>query len=322
VLSLFLIRSGLLVFLFLLPLGFIGFGWGPKTLWAGLGLAILGNCVLCLGLGLIAGVPAGSLLWDIFYFAAMTTAFAWLILPLDGNSSRIPGAYRLALASSLGALIYIALFFRSLNDEVFYESMSNIVAFIFSLQQGNAGLAQDAMQDQQNIEAIFEIIKNVIIRGGALFSSVFIFLINRQISVFLIRLFGGPRRTNVFLGFFAHQRVLWVLAAAGLLIPVALLFRWTVPEIILWNIVTLCVMMYLAQGLGILMYLVSKPNFPVLVRFLLPILLVVLLFSPGINAVLLGIIVLLGIAENWVSFRALKIKSLSETGGPSSTPGE
>jgi hypothetical protein len=310
-----------MVFLFLLPLGFIGFGWGPKTLWTGLGFAILGNCILCLGLGLIYGIPAGTLLWDIFYFTAMATAFAWLILPLDGNSSRIPGAYRLAMGSSLGTLVFIALFFRSLNDQAFYELMGNQIAFILSLYQGST-VTQNAMQDQQNVETVFEIVKNIILRGGALFSAVFIFLINRQISVFLIRLFGGPRRVNVLMGFFVHQKLLWALAAAGLLIPVSLLFRWTVPEIILWNIVTLCVMMYLAQGLGILMYLVSRPNFPVLVRFLLPVLLVVLLFSPGINAVLLGIIVLLGIAENWVSFRALKIKSLSETGGSSPTPGE
>jgi hypothetical protein len=310
-----------MVFLFLLPLGFIGFGWGPKTLWAGLGFAILGNCLLCIFQGLIAGVPASALLWDIFYFTAMAAAFAWIILPLDAKSSRIPGAYRLALASLLGALVFIALFFRSLNDQAFYESMSNMMAFVFSLQQ-NTELAQNAVQDQQRIEAIFETVKNVIIRGGALFSSIFIFLINRQISVMLIRVFGGPRRTNVFMGFFAHQKLLWALGAAGLLIPLASLFQWTVLGIILWNIATLCAMMYLAQGLGIVIYFMSQPNFPSLVRFLLPVLLVILFFSPGINAVLLGIIVLLGIAENWVSFRALKIKSLPETRGPSSTPGE
>jgi hypothetical protein len=316
---LFFIRSGLLVFLFLLPLGFIGYGWGPKTLWSGLIYAVLGNCIICLGLGLIAGIPVSSLLWDILYFTTMSTAFAWIILPFDENSSRIPGAYRLALGSSLGALIFIALFYRLTNSDSFYEDISNQLAFLLSLYQP---ANSDLMQNPQNIEAVFELMKNIIIRGGALFSAVLLLLINRQISIFLIRLFGGPRRANIFLNFYTHQKLLWALGAAALLIPVTSLLRLTAVGIILWNIITLCVMMYLAQGLGIIAYFLSKKDFPAFVRFLLPVMIVILIFSPGINAVLVGIIALLGIAENWVSFRTLKIRSLSETSGPSSTPGE
>jgi hypothetical protein len=318
-LCLFFIRSGFLVFLFLLPLGFIGYGWGPKTLWAGLGFAVLGNCVLCLGMGLIAGIPAGSLLWDILYFTTMGTAFAWIILPFDESSSRMPGAYRLALGSALCTLVFIALFFRSIDNESFYEGMGNQLALILSLYQP---ASTDAAQNSQNIEAIFELMKNIIIRGGALFSAVMLLFINRQISILLIRLFGGPRRANIFLNFYAHQKLLWVLAAAALLIPVTSLLSWTGLGIILWNIITLCVMMYLAQGLGIIIFFASKKEFPAFLRFLLPIVIVVLVFSPGVNAVLLGIIALLGIVENWVSFRPLKIRSLPEASGPSSTPGE
>jgi hypothetical protein len=44
-------------------------------------------------------------------------------------------------------------------------------------------------------------------------------------------------------------------------------------------------------------------------------LVILLVFSPGINAAALGVLVLLGIAENWVPFRAPK------PDGGSSTPG-
>jgi hypothetical protein len=169
---------------------------------------------------------------------------------------------------------------------------------------------------------IFELTKNVILRGGALFLAIMLLLVNRQISILLIRLFGGPRRANIFLTFYTHQKLLWALAVSGILIPITSLLSLTVVEIILWNIVTLCVMMYLAQGLGIIIYFVSQKKFPAFLRFLLPVLIVILIFFFVLNVVFLCFTVLLGFVENWVSFRPLRIRSLSETGGPSSTPGE
>jgi hypothetical protein len=44
-------------------------------------------------------------------------------------------------------------------------------------------------------------------------------------------------------------------------------------------------------------------------------LIILVIFSPGINALALAALVLLGIAENWLPLRALK------TDGPASTPG-
>jgi hypothetical protein len=100
----------------------------------------------------------------------MSTAFAWTILPFDENSCRISGTNRLVLGSSLGTLVFIALFFRSINNEPFYEDISSQLSFILSLYQpANA----DATQ---NIAAIFELIKNVILRGGALFSAIILLL--------------------------------------------------------------------------------------------------------------------------------------------------
>jgi hypothetical protein len=54
---------------------------------------------------------------------------------------------------------------------------------------------------------------------------------------------------------------------------------------------------------------------PPLKRLFLNILVVALVFSPGVNAAALGVLTLLGIAENWVPFRAPK------PDGKSSTPG-
>jgi hypothetical protein len=111
-------------------------------------------------------------------------------------------------------------------------------------------------------------------------------------------------------------RFIWVLSVSLFLVIAMRILKWTVPEIILWNILTLCAILYLAQGLGILQHITAAPGMPPFLRLALSLLFFILIFSPGINAVVLGLVTLLGIAETWVSFRTPK------TDGPSSTPGE
>jgi len=99
-----------------------------------------------------------------------------------------------------------------------------------------------------------------------------------------------------------------------MLVVLSRVARLVVPEIILWNILVLCIILYCAQGLGILQFFLSRPTVPVFLRFFLTVVLIILIFSPAVNAVLLIGIVILGIAENWAPFRAPK------PNGPPSTP--
>jgi hypothetical protein len=84
-------------------------------------------------------------------------------------------------------------------------------------------------------------------------------------------------------------------------------------EIAGWNILTLCVILYLAQGGGIVVFFLAR--LPPGMRFALNVGIFVLILSPGVNVVLLGLLILLGIAENWAPFRASKLN------GPPPTPG-
>ena len=322
IICLFFIRSGLATLVFLLPLGFIGYGWGPRTLWSGLLFAFLGNVFLTLSLGFSAGIPGTDMVWDILYFSVTAAAFAWIILPLDTENiflsriAGIPGPYRLAIGALLCTFIFIGLFLKTLGNESFYESIRGQIEMIASLYwSGNSAETQKTLLESLDIDRIIEVVRDMIIRGGALFSSLVILFVNRQLSIFLIRLFGGPRRKNVFMDFHVNHRIIWFLSFSVLLLLASNAFSWTVFSILLWNIVVLCVMMYLAQGFGILAFFMRKPGFPPFLRFLLPVIFIFLLFSPVINAVMLGIIIILGIAENWVAFRIRTIN------GPPSTPG-
>jgi hypothetical protein len=85
-------------------------------------------------------------------------------------------------------------------------------------------------------------------------------------------------------------------------------------EIAAWNILAVCAMMYLAQGGGIVQCFLYRRNLPPFLRLLFNVLIVLLVFSPGINAFVLVGLILLGIAENWAPLRAPK------PNGPPSTP--
>jgi hypothetical protein len=142
-----------------------------------------------------------------------------------------------------------------------------------------------------------------------------LFVFSRQSALALTILTRHKRPEGGLTGFHAPPALIWTLSGAllgGLLGRIAGIGP---LEILAWNILVITVMLYLAQGGGILFFFLTKLRLPPGMRFLFNALLCIIIFSPGINVILLGALVLLGIAENWLPFRALKIN------GSSSTPG-
>jgi uncharacterized protein YybS (DUF2232 family) len=74
-------------------------------------------------------------------------------------------------------------------------------------------------------------------------------------------------------------------------------------EMIAWNMVTICLLLYLAQGLGIILYYLSKTARSTFTRLFQALLAMAIIMSPGINLIACGGVLVLGIAENWASFR-------------------
>jgi ammonia channel protein AmtB len=72
--------------------------------------------------------------------------------------------------------------------------------------------------------------------------------------------------------------------------------------------------LYLGQGLGVGFSLLLRPGMPPFARMLTGMVAGLTIITPGVNVVVLGALLILGIAETWVPFRAPK-KS-----GPPSTP--
>jgi hypothetical protein len=64
--------------------------------------------------------------------------------------------------------------------------------------------------------------------------------------------------------------------------------------------------MYLAQGGGIIIFALTRRPVPGAIRLVLGIMLIMAFFSPGINIFILGALVLLGVAVNWLPLRVIK----------------
>jgi hypothetical protein len=105
----------------------------------------------------------------------------------------------------------------------------------------------------------------------------------------------------------------WILSFSLLAVVGGLALGMAPLEIAGWNILALCAILYLAQGGGIAIFFLIRLS-PAL-RFALNLGVLALILSPGVNAAFMGALILLGVAENWVPFRAPK------PNGPPPTPG-
>ena len=322
-LCLFFPRSGILSFFFLVPLAVLSFRYGYRSAWSALLLAVMGNTLLAFGTMLVQGNPLKRIAWDLLYFTIMASIFTWITSPLPLFSLKMSGGARFIAGSCTGALLYTGIFFRLLASPGFSENLDSLLSIMVSSNiSSGSNVVEAALLESINTEDVLNAIKAIMLRGGSLVSCVLQFFVCRQIGLalarFSLRKTSSPeihsRGTRSLVLFHANPVVIWVLSVSLLLVVLASMMKLEIAEIILWNILILCGILYLAQGLGILQVFLARPAVPPFLRFLLSVLFIALIFSPVINVVLLGGVVLLGIAENWVPFRAPK------PNGPPSTP--
>ena len=312
---LFFIKSGFLSFFFLVPLGFIAFRYDYPTAWKTFFLAALGNACMVIVTIVTLGISLSQAAWDILYFTVMTLIFAWMIVPPPLVPFKMSAEMRIFAGSCLGALLFTGIFFRMMAAPGFAENIGSWMQALGSLNRSSGtDVVQTALLDSMTTETVLAAMKSLMLRGASLISCTFLFFVSRQLSLSLAHLSRRERSAPFFPGFHVYPVVIWVFSASLLLVVFTRIVKLEIAEIILWNILILCAIMYLAQGLGILQFFLARPAIPPFLRLAFNILFIVLLFSPVINAVLLAGIVLLGIAENWVFFRTPK------QNGPPSTP--
>jgi len=231
--------------------------------------------------------------------------------------ARIPHATRFITGCALGTVTFILIFLRLMDAPGFYEYIANML---------NNLIQQNALFMVVNTEMVFEAIRSVLLRGGSLIAAVLMFALSRQTSLLFARLIPGKtrntsetftvylQRVNTLEAFRAPPLLIWIFSSSLLLVVLTSRAGFQAPEIVLWNILILSAILYLAQGVGILQTFLSRPALSPFIKLLCLVLIIFMFFSPVLNMALLAGFVLLGIAENWVPFRVSKKDS------PPSTP--
>ncbi|MDR0487568.1 MAG: YybS family protein [Treponema sp.] len=313
VLSVFFINSGFLSFLFLAPLGYAALVYSYA--WMVFIVAAAANGVFSLFAHLFNHYGFGSLLVNIFYFTILSVCFAYI---MRDNKSQNQTVYRFILASVVGALSLLVIFLGSKGDfaamiKVQAELLASMVAASPSVANGADVVQRSALEQMLTPEKITEIIKNVALRGGALVSALFLFIVNRQIALAAARLFKKQRHENSLPAFFAPPYTIWILSFALAAVMLMRLIKAELPEILAWNVLVICGILFLAQGAGIVMFTLARRTHSF--RLFVNVLAIVVIFSP-LNTFALAALLLLGIAENWLPFRVPKQDGQASTPGP------
>jgi hypothetical protein len=313
--SLFLIRSGFLGVFFLVPLGFAASAFGRSAAWKGAFWAVLFNLVFVLGLVLFLGRGLAEFLPDLGYFFLMVLVFTWLMAPPAGGPRffRPRAAYRLILGALAAGLLGIGFV---IGDSAGFGALIRFQAELLSSvivdSAGGDAVRRSFLEQELSPQRIIAVFNMVLIRGGVLASSMAVLFISRQFSLILGAL-AARRRGNgagessgtvrSLRDFYVPPFFIWFfsLSLGGIL--VFRLIGLSVPEILLWNLLTICGLVYLAQGFGIVQYFLSRRELPVFMRFLLNLGIILVILSPGINMAALALLVLLGIVEYWVPLR-------------------
>ncbi|MDR2110484.1 MAG: YybS family protein [Spirochaetaceae bacterium] len=313
-----IIRSGFLVFLFLVPLGVLAYCYNAKTAWFAAAAAAAAEALYSLGLALFFHRDPGEMAVSAFYFAVMILLFTWITAPPSHGFFPHPRpAYRLIIGSAAGALSLFPVIFAAGDQGTaqFIRAQADLLASLYAASSGADVVERSLSEHYMTPERIMEQIRFVALRGGAVVSCLLLLFMSRQAASVITWFARRVRTGGNIIRFHVDPRFIWALSFSLLAVLIGLVTKVTVLEIGAWNILILCAILYLVQGGGILMYFLSRIAVPPAFRFALNLLVCIVIVSPRINSFALGALVLLGIAENWVPFRA------PESNGPSSTPG-
>jgi len=296
-LSVAFIRTGVFSLFFLAPLGFAVLICDSAWFVFFLASALNVGCSIIMRLFLQGS--SGSMLFEILYYTTLFFGFTWIM----GNRS-LRTAYRFVLASALGTVVFLV-YVNSTNSE-FYTHLYEMSQLITSV------IAPSGETDPAIAQRVTEAVKVFLLRGGALFSTAFVFFINRYVSFRIFSIVKKQKKDRSLTEFFAPPFTIWVLSTSLAVILLTRTFRAQLLEILAWNVFVICAIVFLAQGAGILLNFLARRTY--VFRILFGVFVVLAFFSPGLNILAVSALLLLGILENWLPLRQPKE-------GQASTPG-
>ena len=274
-LSMLFMRTGPLSLLYFAPLGYAVIVSG--SFWFTFFIACASYIFLNLVFSHSYSGNSGVLM-EIFYFSAMLLCYIWIM-----GAKNMRTTYRFILASAAGTVAFLIILNR-------LDSFLNVT--LYELLEGFS----------VNISAaeMVEVIKNIFLRGGAFVSICFMFFVNRQIALGAVWLIRKERNYQPLTAFFAPPNTIWILSGALVTILLTRTSSFEILEIISWNILVICIILFLAQGISVFLFLISRRT--AVFRTAVLVVVIFVLFSP-LSVIALFALLLLGIVENWRPLR-------------------
>ena len=309
--SALLMRSGFASFLFLIPLGFITVMHDLPAAWLSWAIASLINVFATIFIFRYFGFLPWFL--NFLYFAVISAGFIWI---MTGGKSGIRTANRFIIASLAGVSVFLLIIFNPTGRSAYEEIVKNqaeIISSVYITASGADAVSRSLLERSLTQDNMLNIITGTILRGAALTSCFFLFFVSRQAALIFSSLFHRKTKAAELSNFHAPQAAIWILSIS---LGAILIFRnigINIPEILAWNILAICVIMFLAQGAGIIFYNIKNRS-PAM-HLLGNVVVIIIFFTPGINLMAFCAVFLLGIAENWLPLRKPKDNN------PASTPG-
>jgi len=292
-------KTGFLLFLFLFPVGIAAFFCNRKFAWVAAILAVAINAGASFIFNIYFGADPVLLQWNIFYYSAMILVFTWINVPPGRFMMLEQIPYRMAIGACFCILVFLPYFIRMVNDTGMQAVIARQLEALGSIPGNSEGIGQ-------TLEETIAGMASLVIRGGIPLSCLVFWWINRQFALLVSRFFRRSQagEANKFLNFHAPFFLIWVLSLSLGAVLLGKTVNIGILEIAGWNVLVLSATMFLVQGGAILMHFLLR--IPPLPRILINVGIIILFFRPQVNMVMLALIVILGIAENWVPFRAPK----------------
>jgi len=293
-------RTGNFFIFFLFPLALTAFLREIKAAWAAGIFAIALNIIVSLWFYMYRSADLFLLQWNALYYTAMVVIFSWINTPMSVSLGNIQFfgdvSGRMVIGAVFCTLIFIPALLFMIHDPVLR---------LFILEQLETFSSTGASIPDQE-----EFISGMVyygLRGGILFSSLVFWWINRQFALIISRFFRqdiANLEGRRFLIFQVPPAFIWIFSLSLGIVLLGRISLFEILEITGWNILVISAILFFVQGSAVLLHLMLK--IPPLPRILICLGMVFMLFRPGANIAILGLLVILGIAENWVPFRKPK----------------
>lgn len=227
---------------------------------------------------IVAGVVATDLRWKI----RPRTLYKVLVVSLGAGIISIP---------------IILLLSRSDGFHDFLTGQVESVAALFQAgrQEGEAGIAT------ANVESLVSNIKVILLRNY-----LFVYFITVAGSVWAGRAIAARMartRSEGFRNFHIPDRMIWPLLISWALVLVDNFISIGAIAYAAWNIGLILLSIYGMQGIGIIQTVLDRRNVSKYFRILITAAMVMMVFWPGVNLVILIGLPILGVSELWVHFR-------------------